>query len=217
MRNTTAAYQSNSTLPTYHWLGQQPYTSFLRDMQQHTQDLAQHQASQQVWFCEHEPVYTTGKRGIQNNKGILDAPLIVTDRGGETTFHGTGQLMMYPMIILKDYHLSVRDYVYLLEESCIQLLASHNQHAVRDCGFPGVWMDNEKIAALGIRVSRGITSHGIALNVNTELDWFKKINPCGTSRNATTMAAQGLNDLHIEQISQQWFKIFVQLLAARLV
>jgi len=217
MRNTNATHHSVATLPTYHWLGQQAYTSFLEHMQKHSHNLALHKTSQQVWFCEHEPVYTTGKRGILNNKGSLGAPLIVTDRGGETTYHGTGQLMMYPMIVLKDFHLTVRDYVHLLEESCILLLASYHIKAERDCGLPGVWIHHEKIAALGIRVSHGITSHGIALNVNTDLSWFEKINPCGTSRKATTMANHGAKALDLELISKQWFTIFKQLLELRLV
>ena len=83
MRNTTATCHSTLTLPTYRWLGQQAYTSFLENMQQQAHNLSLHQTSQVVWFCEHEPVYTTGKRGIQNNKGALGAPLIVTDRGGD--------------------------------------------------------------------------------------------------------------------------------------
>jgi lipoyl(octanoyl) transferase len=217
MRNKLGALCPTSTLPTYRWLGQQEYTLYLKKMVQQAQRLADGETKEEVWFCEHEPIYTTGKRGVLNNKGSLAAPLIVTDRGGETTFHGTGQLMMYPIIKLKNHHLSVRDYVFLLEESCIQLLATYNITAERDCGLPGVWINNEKIAALGIRVSRGITSHGIALNIEPNLAWFDKINPCGTSRKATSMHLQGTKHLKLEQVAKQWHTIFNKLLSPKTV
>ena len=207
--------QENFMLPAYQWLGQQDYLSFLTKMQQQRLNLSKKKANEVVWFCEHNAVYTTGKRGIKNNTSSLDAPLITTDRGGETTFHGKGQLMMYPMIKLKSYHLSVRDYVFLLEESCIRLLHSYEIQAKRNCGLPGVWVHKDKIAALGIRIGQGITSHGIALNINTDLCWFDKISPCGTSRKMTTMTKQGVENLDVELISQQWFQIFKQLLEIR--
>ena len=197
----------------YAWLGQQEYGKFLTRMQQHTRAISIKQGSEQVWFCEHLPVYTTGKRAINNSLLPLSAPLVITDRGGETTFHGTGQLMMYPMLQLKRYKLSVRDYVHLLEESCIHLLERYGISAVRDCGLPGVWIGQRKIAALGIRVSQGITSHGIALNVSTDLTWFDHINPCGTSRKTTSMQGQGVNQLNLEALSREWFDIFSTILS----
>jgi len=199
----------NHSLPSYHWLGRQTYAPFLQTMQQYVAAFA---GDDVAWFCEHEHVFTTGKRGIDNSKADLGAPLIQTERGGETTYHGLGQLMMYPIIDLKAYDLSVRDYVFLLEESAIQLLKTYHLHSERDCGLPGVWLNNEKIAALGIRVSKGIAWHGIALNVHPDLTWFDKINPCGTSRKATSMKKQGLCGLDLEGISQQWFEIFLTLL-----
>jgi lipoyl(octanoyl) transferase len=160
-------------------------------------------------------VFTTGKRGVDNSKAELGAPLIQTERGGETTYHGLGQLMMYPIIDLKAYDLNVRDYVFLLEESVIKLLKTHGLDTQRDCGLPGVWLDNQKIAALGIRISHGITSHGMALNISTDLAWFDKINPCGTSRKATSMQQQGIQSLDLKEISQQWFEVFLDLLSAK--
>jgi len=202
----------NHTLPTYHWLGRCEYSQFLKKMQQYIANFA---GEEVVWFCEHEHVFTTGKRGINNSKADLGAPLIQTERGGETTYHGLGQLMMYPIIDLKAYDLNVRDYVFLLEESVIQLLKSYHLSVERDCGLPGVWLNNEKIAALGIRVSKGIAWHGMALNVSTDLSWFDKINPCGTSRKATSMQHQGIKHLDLENISQQWFAVFLDLLKAK--
>ncbi|MDQ6988666.1 MAG: lipoyl(octanoyl) transferase LipB [Mariprofundaceae bacterium] len=206
----------NLPAPTFVWLGEQEYTAFLEKMQLHSQQLMQGQKHEVVYFCEHQPVFTTGKRGINNSKVELGAPLIHTERGGETTFHGTGQLMMYPLIQLKRYGLSVRSYVHLLEQSCLDLLQTHQIHAARDCGLPGVWLNQEKIAALGIRINQGFTSHGMALNVHTDLTWFDKINPCGTSRKTTTMQKQGLKAFDLTEIAQQWFHIFNVLLTAQM-
>ncbi len=207
-------FSEHSTLPAYRWLGEQEYTAFLIKMQQHCRGLSRQESGEAVWFCEHQPVYTTGKRGILNSETHLNAPVITTDRGGETTFHGSGQLMMYPLLNLKHYQLSVRDYVFLLEESCIRLLHDYHIQAKRECGLPGVWVGQRKIAALGIRISQGVTSHGMALNINTDLSWFDRINPCGTSRKMTTMSALGINHPAAELISQQWYQIFRQLLTA---
>lgn len=203
---------SNPPLPSYQWLARQEYSHFLKKMQQFVTGFS---GQELVWFCEHEHVYTTGRRGINNSKFDLGAPFVATERGGETTYHGLGQLMMYPIINLKHHDLNVRDYVHLLEESVIQLLQTYDLETTRDCGLPGVWLNNEKIAALGIRISKGITSHGIALNVNPDLAWFHKINPCGTSRKATSMQIQGIKGLSLETISHQWFDIFIDLLAQK--
>ncbi|MDQ7002767.1 MAG: lipoyl(octanoyl) transferase, partial [Ghiorsea sp.] len=121
----------NSTLPSYQWLARQEYSHFLAKMQQFVADFS---GDERVWFCEHEHVFTTGRRGIDNSKIDLGAPFVQTERGGETTYHGLGQLMMYPIIDLKKHDLSVRDYVFLLEESIIQLLRTYDLAAQRICG-----------------------------------------------------------------------------------
>ncbi|MDQ7004434.1 MAG: lipoyl(octanoyl) transferase LipB [Ghiorsea sp.] len=198
--------------PHCQYLGRCEYSHFLIKMQQYVADFS---GEEVVWFCEHEHVFTTGRRGIDNSKVDLGAPFVQTERGGETTYHGLGQLMMYPIIDLKKHGLNVREYVYLLEESAIQLLQSYAIEAKRDCGLPGVWLNNEKIAALGIRVSQGIAWHGMALNVSTDLSWFDKINPCGTSRKATSLRQLGVQALNLENISQQWFQIFSALLKSK--
>ncbi len=209
---TIIRQSETNTSPSYQWLGRREYSQFLKKMQQYVASFA---GAEMVWFCEHEHVFTTGRRGIDNSKASLGAPLIQTERGGETTYHGLGQLMMYPIIDLRKHHLNVRDYVHMLEASVIELLKTYDLNAERDCGLPGVWLNNEKIAALGIRVSRGISSHGIALNVNTDLTWFDNINPCGTSRKATSMEKQGITTLDLESISQQWFEIFIRLIETK--
>jgi len=202
----------NTPSPIYQWLGQEEYTYFLQKMHDYATSLAQKHTKEVVWFCEHQPIYTTGKRGINNSLNTLNAPLITTERGGETTFHGPGQLMMYPIINLQHHHLSVREYIGILEQSCIDLLATYHIQAKRDCALPGVWLHHEKIAALGIRIRQKVTSHGIALNVCTDLKWFDNINPCGTSRKTTNMQQQGVESLLLENIAQQWYKRLMILL-----
>ncbi|MDX8403108.1 MAG: lipoyl(octanoyl) transferase LipB [Mariprofundaceae bacterium] len=142
-----------------------------------------------VWACEHEPVYTTGRRAIDNRtQPELPAPLIYTDRGGETTFHGPGQIMLYPILHLKQRRLSPRNYVHLLEQSVIDLLAESGIGTKRQCGLPGVWSDDGKIAAIGLRIKNGVAYHGMALNVDVAPDWFAVINPCGTKKRSLSMA-----------------------------
>ncbi|MDX8387047.1 MAG: lipoyl(octanoyl) transferase LipB [Ghiorsea sp.] len=216
MQNIIRQSENNKQLP-YQWLGRKEYTCFLEEMQNRTAAVIISSQQEMIYFCEHEDVYTTGRRGINNSKTNLGAPLIQTERGGETTYHGIGQLMMYPVISLKQHGLSVREYVHMLEQSCINLLAQYDIQTERDCGLPGVWINREKIAALGIRVSKGVASHGIALNVSTDLKWFEKINPCGTSRKATSMLVQGVSELNLEVIAKQWNVTFQQLLLSKTV
>lgn len=211
MQNNIRQSENNTQL-AYQWLGKTEYAFFLEKMQQKTTEVITSSHAEMIYFCEHDHVYTTGRRGINNSKLALGAPLIHTERGGETTYHGVGQLMMYPIINLKQHGLSVREYVHLLEQSCIDLLAQYHIQAERDCGLPGVWIAKQKIAALGIRINRGVSSHGIALNVSTDLKWFEKINPCGTTRKATSMLQQGHRAPSLTTLSQQWHQIFTGLL-----
>jgi len=169
-----------NTAPAYRWLGRQPYAPFAAAMLAHAQGVQRQTTEEAIWCCEHDPIYTTGRRAIDNRTApTLPAPLIISDRGGETTFHGPGQLMLYPILNLKQRGLAPRAYVRLLEESCIDLLADYGIPATRRSGAPGVWVDQRKIAAIGLRISHGVVWHGMALNICTDLAWFDAINPCG--------------------------------------
>lgn len=186
----------------FEWLGlSQAYEPMWHRLQQRAMAVASSDADEVIWACEHEPVYTTGRRAVDNRKQEkLPAPLIHTDRGGETTFHGSGQLMLYPIIHLKKRGIAPRRYVHLLEQSAIDLLARFDIHAERICTLPGVWVNGEKIAAIGLRISGGVAYHGMALNVDVKPDWFDPINPCGTGRRSVSLArfvnpAPGLDDL----------------------
>lgn len=150
-------------------------------------------------LLEHPPVYTTGKRNAESNIRLpadaLGAPLIVSDRGGDITFHGPGQVVAYPIIDLRAASLGVVTYVRNLEEVIIRTIRDYGIEGTLECGLTGVWVESEKIAAIGVRVSRPggasgawVTTHGLALNVDLDLTWFERIVPCGIAdRGVTSM------------------------------
>lgn len=192
----------------YRWLDEQPYQPLLASMQQKAADIQQNNAEESIWCCQHPPTYTTGRRAIDNRiQATLPAPLIITDRGGETTFHGPGQLMFYPMIRLRKHHLQAKAFVRLLEAICIQLLAQQQVTAERRDDAPGVWSSKGKIAAIGLRIANGVTSHGMALNVHTDLAWFDAIKPCGLNVSMDRLCDH-ITPPPLEQLAQQWFDIF---------
>lgn len=144
-----------------------------------------------VVFVEHPHVYTLGKSGSQNNLLINaiqlkanNATFVTTNRGGDITYHGPGQIVGYPILDLEELGLGLKQYIHLLEDSIINTLAEYNISATRLDGATGVWLDIDtknarKICAIGVKSSRFVTMHGFALNVNTQLEYFNYINPCG--------------------------------------
>lgn len=146
---------------------------------------------QQVIFCEHPHVYTLGRNGNEGNMLIqgdrlkaLKATYYKTDRGGDITYHGFGQIVVYPIVDLDALHISLRQYVCSLEEAVIKTLLHYNLKAERAEGATGVWFDYNtpsarKICAIGVRASRYITMHGLAFNISTDLSYYSYINPCG--------------------------------------
>ena len=128
----------------------------------------------------HAPVYTAGRRSVPEDVlAQLDAPLVETDRGGQTTYHGPGQLVGYPIVSLAELGLGPKRYVEAVESALIAALAGYGVSAHREEGLTGVWTDAGKIAAIGVKVSRGVTMHGFALNVATDLRAYEAIVPCG--------------------------------------
>ncbi len=174
--------------PAHEWLGCVPFPDMWRRMRTRATEIAGGRATEIVWACEHEAVYTTGRRGVDNRLRLLPADLISCDRGGETTFHGPGQLLLYPVLYLRRRGLGVRAYVHLLEQSCIDLLRAYGVDAGRRRGCPGVWIGDAKIAAVGIRVRNGVAYHGMALNVAVEQRWFAAIRPCGLALPVVNLA-----------------------------
>nr|WP_249116008.1 lipoyl(octanoyl) transferase LipB [Azoarcus sp. L1K30] len=135
----------------------------------------------EIWLLEHPPVYTLGQAGrpehlLRNDAGI---PLVRIDRGGQITYHGPGQLVVYLLLDLHRRRLKVRELVSLMEQALIDTLADYGLDGVRKEGAPGVYIDGAKVAALGLRVRNGCSYHGLSLNVDMDLTPFSWINPCG--------------------------------------
>lgn len=160
-------------------LGRQPYEPVWRAMQRFT-DARDAATPDELWVVEHDPVFTLGQAGkAEHVLAPGDIPVVQVDRGGQVTYHGPGQLVVYPLLDLPRLKIGVRDYVCRIEQAIIDTLADWNIEAVRRDGAPGVYVADAKIAALGIRVRRGRTFHGLAFNVAMDLEPFRRINPCG--------------------------------------
>ncbi|WP_038125928.1 lipoyl(octanoyl) transferase LipB [Thiomicrospira pelophila] len=163
-------------------LGLQDYQSTWQAMQDFT---AQRHVDtpDQIWLVEHPPVYTQGLNGqpehIQQSLG--DIPLVQSDRGGQITYHAPGQLIVYTLIDLKRRHLGVRALVSLLENACIAQLTELGISAQSRKDAPGIYVNSQKIASLGLKIKRQCSYHGLALNVNMDLSPFQRITPCGLS------------------------------------
>ncbi|PIE01680.1 MAG: octanoyltransferase [Thiothrix nivea] len=156
-----------------------PYTQVLQQMQAFTRQ-RHADTLDEIWLLEHEPVFTLGRNGqLEHVLNPGDIPVIPIDRGGQVTYHGPGQLIAYLLLDMKRMKLGVRELVMKIEQSVIDLLAAHQIEAVGDRKAPGVYVAGKKIAALGLRVSRGKTYHGLSLNVDMDLEPFQRINPCG--------------------------------------
>ena len=160
-------------------LGRQPYEPVWRAMQAFT-DARDDATPDELWLVEHEPVFTLGQAGRPEH--VLapgDIPVVHVDRGGQVTYHGPGQLVAYPLLDLRRLKLGVRDYVCRIEQVVIDTLAHWNIDGRRRDGAPGVYVNDAKVAALGIRVRRGCCFHGLAFNIAMDLEPFRRINPCG--------------------------------------
>lgn len=160
-------------------LGTQDYLMVWEEMKRFTQSRCD-STLDELWFVEHLPVYTQGQAGkaehILNPNSI---PIVQSDRGGQVTYHGPGQWVLYILFDIQRGKLGIRTLVTLLEQTLINLLRDYQIEGHTQCGAPGVYVDNKKIASIGLRVKNGCTYHGIALNVDMDLSPFDDINPCG--------------------------------------
>ncbi|GAB1406801.1 lipoyl(octanoyl) transferase LipB [Thermomonas brevis] len=161
-------------------LGRQPYEPVWRAMQAFT-DARDADTPDELWLVEHDPVFTLGQAGKPEHVLMPgEIPVIHVDRGGQVTYHGPGQIVAYPLLDLKRLKIGVRDYVCRIEQAVIDTLAEWNIGGARRDGAPGVYVNGAKIAALGIRVRRGCTFHGLAFNIEGRSTApFQRINPCG--------------------------------------
>lgn len=167
-------------------------------------------------LCEHPHVYTLGRSGNPGNL-LADeeylrstgARLVKTDRGGDITYHGPGQLVGYPILDIEALGLGLKEYIHLLEEAIIRTVSHYGIEAGRSDGATGVWLEPDgsrgvrKIAAIGVRSSRFVTMHGFALNVTTDMSYFGKINPCGfTDRGVTSLKEESGRDVAMDEVKE---------------
>lgn len=174
-------------------LGREDYEPLWRRMQSFTNSRGS-STPDEIWFTEHPPVFTLGLNASREH--LLDAgdiPVVQVDRGGQVTYHGPGQLMIYPLIDLKRSRIGVRDLVTGLEQSIVALVAEYDIDAMARKDAPGVYVESKKIASVGLRIRRGSSFHGMALNLDVDLATFSRINPCGFSDlEVTDLAALGI-------------------------
>jgi len=163
----------------HRYLGTVDYATTFDAMKQFTQ--ARDQATcDELWLLQHPPVFTQGVSGkAEHLLAPGDIPVIQIDRGGQVTYHGPGQWVVYVLLDLKRRSMGVRDLVSRLEQGVIDLLGLYEVSATADAKAPGVYVEGKKIASLGLKVSRGCSYHGLALNVDMDLEPFQRINPCG--------------------------------------
>lgn len=170
-------------------LGCRAYEPVWRAMQAFT-DARDASTPDELWLVEHDPVFTLGQAGRPEHVlAAGDIPVLHVDRGGQVTYHGPGQIVAYPLLDLKRLKIGVRDYVCRIEQAVIETLAEWNIEGHRRVGAPGIYVNDAKIAALGIRVRRGCTFHGLAFNIAMDLEPFGRINPCGYAGLAVVAAA----------------------------
>lgn len=167
-------------------LGLQPYEPVWKAMQAFT-DERDEATEDEVWCLQHPPVFTLGQAG--KSEHLLapgDIPVVPVDRGGQVTYHGPGQLVLYPLLDLRRLGMGVRELVTLIEQAIIDVLAAYDVEAGRREGAPGVYVQDAKIAALGLRVRQGRSFHGLAFNIDMDLEPYRRINPCGYAGLAVT-------------------------------
>lgn len=194
-------------------LGSQDYTQVWHAMQRFT-DERNEQTPDELWLLEHPAVFTQGQAGKAEHLLLPgDIPVVKVDRGGQVTYHGPGQLVVYVLLDIKRRKLGVRELVTMLEQVLIELLAQHGATANARPDAPGVYIDGKKIASLGLRVRKGCTFHGLALNVDMDLSPFNRINPCGYAGMQMIQSRDYGGPLTISQAKTGISNIFQRLLA----
>ena len=207
-----------------YWLGLVDYRDAYQLQKKLLQERLDEQIGDTLLLLEHPPTITVGKSGKLENilasqvklagEGVS---LVFTDRGGDVTFHGPGQLVGYPIMDLKERNRNSHRYLHNLEETLIRTLADFNIAAHRDKGHPGVWAGDDELAAIGLRLKQWITMHGFALNINTDLSLFSLINPCGFSdRTATSMASILGKEVPIEAVVKRFIIHFSDVFGTRM-
>lgn len=192
------------------YLGNQPYLATWEKMKDFTVRRTA-ETMDELWLLEHPSVYTQGQAGkaehILNRNSI---PIVQSDRGGQVTYHGPGQLVAYVLMDIKRRNLGIKTLVGLLEKVLIATLNEYGVPSVVRCGAPGVYIEDKKIASIGLRVKNGCTYHGIALNVDMDLAPFNAINPCGYSQLKMTQLSDFVDNITIPEVADRFTKTFLQ-------
>lgn len=193
-------------------LGLADYTSTWKAMQDFTKQRTEG-TRDEIWLLEHPPVYTQGQAGkIEHILNPQSIPIVQTDRGGQVTYHGPGQLVAYVLIDLKRLNMNIKTLVSSLEEIIIQTLNEYQISSQRKCKAPGVYVGEDKIASIGLRVKNGCSYHGIALNTAMDLTPFKGINPCGYSHMRMTQISDYKKDVSLNEVKDSIIKHFISIL-----
>ncbi|WP_354016988.1 lipoyl(octanoyl) transferase LipB [Enterobacter hormaechei] len=193
-------------------LGLQPYEPVSQAMHEFT-DMRDDTTPDEIWLVEHLPVFTQGQAGKAEHLLMTgDIPVIQSDRGGQVTYHGPGQQVMYVLLNLKRRKLGVRELVTLLEQTVVNTLAEYGIDAHPRADAPGVYVGEMKICSLGLRIRKGCSFHGLALNINMDLTPFQLINPCGYAGMEMTQMRQWVDTATPENIRPVLLKKFLALL-----
>jgi len=197
-----------------YWLGQHSYNP-IWDLQKEVHELrVQQKINDVIFLLEHHHIYTLGKNANKNH--ILpskpkDAEIIKIDRGGDVTYHGPGQLVGYPILDLHNYKMSISWYLDVLSNSIINMLADLNIDSHYRNDYVGIWVDESKIAAFGVRLSKWVTMHGFALNINTDLKYYDGLIPCGIFECGITSVSEHIKTkLSVQEIAKMYSKYFIK-------
>ncbi|EGR0993288.1 lipoyl(octanoyl) transferase LipB, partial [Vibrio parahaemolyticus] len=193
-------------------LGRQDYEPVWKAMHEFT-DQRTEETPDEVWLVEHNPVFTQGQAGkAEHLINTGDIPVVQSDRGGQVTYHGPGQLVAYFLINLRRKKLGVRDLVTTIENLVINTLKAYNIDSAARPDAPGVYVDGKKICSLGLRIRKGCSFHGLALNVNMDLTPFLRINPCGYAGMEMVQVSQFNGPSDVETVEKQLIEELVTLL-----
>jgi lipoyl(octanoyl) transferase len=190
--------------PALRWLGRVDYEPTWRAMQRFTDERGP-QTPDEIWLLEHPPVFTLGMNADRSHllaPGTI--PVVAIDRGGQVTYHGPGQLLVYPLIDIRRAALGVRDLITALERTVVRYLAGQGVTAHVQPAAPGVYVEASKIASVGLRIRRGGTYHGLAFNIDMDLEPFRRINPCGYAGLQMTQLADFRPGVTVADVATQF-------------
>lgn len=192
----------------------QTASNILQQRTNHHKDPLQNKPQDQLWLLQHKPVFTLGAHAdIKHLLSSDNIPAYWTDRAGEITYHGPGQLVLYPIFDLRQQVFPPGDLIHLLEQSVQNCLLDFGIESHLKPGAPGVYIDGKKIASVALRITKGVSTHGVSLNVNTNLKPFSQINPCGYAGLASTAMSEYVENLSVEQVGEIWLQHFLDLIA----